>query len=54
MFCIGAFVWPSLGGVLMDRFGADAMPFTLVLAFAAFLPIVAGAWIRGPSPNVRR
>ena len=53
MFCIGAFVWPSLGGALMDRFGADAMPFTLVLAFASFLLIMAGAWIRGPSPHVR-
>ena len=53
MFCIGAFVWPSLGGALMDRFGEGAMPFTLVLAFAMFLLIVAVAWIRSPAPKER-
>ena len=53
MFCIGAFVWPSLGGALMDRFGEGAMPFTLGLAFAVLLLIVAAAWIRSPSPRAR-
>ena len=49
MFCIGAFVWPSLGGMLMDRFGEGAMPVVLVLAFALFILIVAVAWIRDPA-----
>ena len=49
MFCIGGFIWPSLGGAAMDQFGGRAMPVALVLAFAMFLLIVAVAWIRGPS-----
>ena len=54
MFCIGAFVWPSIGGAAMDRFGGGAMPVALVIAFAMFLLIVAVAWFRdkgrrGPS-----
>ena len=49
MFCIGAFIWPSLSGAVMDRFGGRAMPVTLVVAFAMFLLIVAVVWIRGPS-----
>ena len=43
MFCIGAFIWPSLGGGAMDRFGGSAMPVVLMAAYAMFLLIVAGA-----------
>lgn len=53
MFCIGAFVWPSIGGAAMDRFGAGAMPAALVVAFAMFLLIVAVAWLRSPSSRER-
>ena len=51
MFCIGGFIWPSLGGAAMDQFGGRAMPVALVLAFAMFLLIVAVAWIRDWSPR---
>ena len=47
MFCVGAFVWPPLGGAIMDRFGERAMPVSLVIAYATFLPLVLAAWIRG-------
>ena len=47
MFCIGAFIWPSLGGGAMDRFGGSAMPVVLMAAYAMFLLIVVAAWIRG-------
>ena len=47
MFCIGAFIWPSLGGGAMDRFGGSAMPVVLMAAYAMFLLIVLAAWIRG-------
>ena len=47
MFCIGAFVWPSIGGAAMDRFGGSAMPAALIAAYAMFLLIVLAAWIRG-------
>ena len=40
MFCVGAFVWPPLGGAIMDRFGERMMPISLVIAYASFLPIV--------------
>ncbi len=43
MFCVGAFIWPSLGGGAMDRFGGSAMPVVLMAAYAMFLLIVAGA-----------
>ena len=46
MFCVGAFVWPPLGGAIMDRFGERAMPVSLVVAYATFLPLVLAAWIR--------
>ena len=46
MFCIGSFIWPSAGGAAMDRFGGDAMPISLIAAYALFLPIVAAAWLR--------
>ena len=49
MFCIGAFIWPPLGGAVMEHFGERAMPVSLVIAYAVFLPIVLAAWIRGPS-----
>ena len=42
MFCVGAFIWPSLGGGAMDRFGGSAMPVVLMAAYAMFLLIVAG------------
>ena len=45
MFCVGAFVWPPLGGAIMDRFGERAMPVSLVVAYATFLPLVLAAWI---------
>ena len=46
MFCIGSFIWPSAGGAAMDRFGGDAMPVSLIAAYAFFLVIVAAAWLR--------
>ena len=49
MFCLGSFIWPSAGGAAMDRLGADAMPVSLIAAYALFLVIVAGAWLRGSS-----
>ena len=49
MFCIGSFIWPSAGGAAMDRFGGDAMPVSLVVAYALFLLIVVAAWLRGSS-----
>ncbi len=49
MFCVGAFLWPSAGGAAMDRFGGDAMPVSLIAAYALFLAIVAVAWLRGSS-----
>ena len=51
MFCIGGFIWPSLGGAAMDQFGGRAMPVALVLAFAMFLAIVVVAWLRDWSPR---
>ena len=53
MFCIASFLWPSLGGAAMDRFGADAMPVSLVIAYALFLLIMAAARLRGPAPAAR-
>ena len=49
MFCVGAFLWPSVGGSAMDRFGADAMPVSLIVAYALFLAVVAASWLRGSS-----
>ena len=49
MFCIGSFIWPSAGGAALDRFGGDAMPVSLIVAYALFLAVVAAAWIRGSS-----
>ena len=49
MFCVGAFIWPSAGGAAMDRFGGDAMPVSLIVAYALFLAVVAAAWLRGSS-----
>ena len=49
MFCIGSFIWPSAGGAAMDRFGGDAMPVSLIAAYAFFLVIVVAAWLRGSS-----
>ena len=49
MFCVGAFIWPSAGGAAMDRFGGDAMPVSLIVAYALFLIIVVAAWLRGSS-----
>ena len=49
MFCIGAFLWPSAGGAAMDRFGGDAMPATLIVAYTLLLAGVAAAWLRGSS-----
>jgi hypothetical protein len=46
MFCIGSFIWPSAGGAAMDRFGGDAMPVSLIAAYALFLLIVAAVWLR--------
>ena len=51
MFCVASFLWPSIGGAAMDRFGADAMPVSLVAAYALFLVIMAAAWLRGPAPK---
>ena len=51
MFCIASFLWPSIGGAAMDRFGADAMPVSLVAAYALFLAVMAAAWLRGPAPK---
>ena len=53
MFCIGSFIWPSAGGAAMDRFGGDAMPASLIGAYAFFLVIVAAAWLRGAPPGRR-
>ena len=53
MFCIGSFLWPSIGGAAMDRFGGDAMPISLVAAYALFLAIMAAARLRGPPPQTR-
>ena len=53
MFCIGGFIWPSAGGAAMDWFGGDAMPVSLVAAYAMFLMIVAVAWLRAPSSKSR-
>ena len=53
MFCIGAFIWPPLGGAIMERIGERAMPVSLVIAYASFLPIVLVAWLRGVAPRVR-
>ena len=49
MFCIGSFIWPSAGGAAMDRFGGDAMPVSLIVAYAFFLVVVVAAWLRGSS-----
>ena len=49
MFCIGAFIWPPLGGALMDQLGERAMPVSLVVAYSLFLPIVLVTWLRGRS-----
>ncbi len=49
MFCIGSFIWPSAGGAALDRFGGDAMPVSLIAAYALFLLIVVAAWLRGSS-----
>ena len=49
MFCVGSFIWPSAGGAALDRFGGDAMPVSLIAAYALFLAVVAAAWIRGSS-----
>ena len=46
MFCVGSFIWPSAGGAAMDRFGGDAMPVSLIAAYALFLLIVAAVWLR--------
>lgn len=54
MFCIGSFLWPSLGGAAMDRMGAEAMPVTLVIAYALFLAVMAAAWFRGRAPAAPR
>ncbi len=53
MFCIGSFIWPSAGGAALDRFGGDAMPVSLIAAYAFFLVIVVAAWLRG-SPSQGR
>ena len=34
MFCLGSFIWPSAGGAALDRFGGDAMPVSLIAAYA--------------------
>ena len=49
MFCLGSFIWPSAGGAAMDGFGGDAMPISLIAAYALFLVIVTAAWLRGSS-----
>ena len=53
MFCIGAFIWPAAGGAAMDWYGTDAMPVSLVAAYAMFLLVVAAAWVRDPSSRRR-
>ena len=53
MFCIGSFIWPPMGGVAMDQIGPRAMPVVLVLAFALFVSIVLGTWLRSPSSRAR-
>ena len=53
MFCIGSFIWPSAGGAAMDRFGGDAMPVSLIVAYAFFLVVVVAAWLRGAPPGRR-
>ena len=53
MFCIGSFIWPSAGGTALDRFGGDAMPVSLIAAYAFFLVIVVAAWLRGAQPGRR-
>ena len=53
MFCIGSFIWPSAGGAAMDRFGGDAMPVSLIAAYAFFLVVVVAAWLRGAPPGRR-
>ena len=54
MFCIASFLWPSIGGAAMDRFGADAMPVSLAAAYALFLVIMVAARLRGPTPATSR
>ena len=53
MFCIGSFLWPSLGGAAMDRFGPDAMPVSLVAAYALFLAVMVAVRLRAPAPEAR-
>ena len=53
MFCIASFLWPSIGGAAMDRFGAHAMPVSLVAAYAFFLAVIVAARLRGPAPVPR-
>ena len=53
MFCVGAFIWPAAGGAAMDWYGTDAMPVSLIVAYAMFLLIVAVAWLRDSS-SMRR
>ena len=53
MFCIGSFIWPSAGGAALDRFGGDAMPVSLIAAYAFFLVVVIAAWLRGVPPGRR-
>ena len=53
MFCVGSFIWPSAGGAAMDRFGGDAMPVSLIVAYAFFLVVVVAAWLRGTPRRAR-
>ena len=53
MFCVGAFIWPAAGGAAMDWYGTDAMPISLVAAYAMFLLIVGAAWLRDSSSKRR-
>lgn len=53
MFCIGSFLWPSIGGAAMDRFGPDAMPVSLVAAYALFLAVMVAVRLRAPAPEAR-
>ncbi len=53
MFCLGSFIWPSAGGAALDRFGGDAMPVSLIVAYVAFLAVVAAAWLRGAPRGTR-
>ena len=41
-------------GAAMDRFGADAMPVSLVIAYALFLAVIAAARLRRPAPAAPR